>query len=491
MTSGHHPDAGAVRQGQASRAEMYLRWLVEAELRRAVGYPRHEPPGAGNAPRPVPVAAEGMNRVRAAAEVLSAIGAIDDATAHAVLTGFTSALAVRSRVPLRLLSGVPLARWNQRRLPAPGRPSGAVHVLPVAGCLPGGRDGELLHLLTLVLAPGRTATLTIAGRVAPDRRLPWRDLPMGPFGPYSLPDLGLAFTDDRGTRYGGEISGGGTCDGTWWSLEFFFSPLPPAGIRWLDIAAVDGPDTVRVHLADRAAGCTQAGPVMSAGAVGATSRIGALPQVSAGPGERLLDSVAENLLWSSLWHGDENPEASRLAAMAAALRGAGAVKPGSPALARYAALSQRLRIAARGESGAAADLPPAWNDVLAGRGRRDGREEVMPVAAVLPEIDGARFALTGLSCSGEAATLRALAWGWRPEDEPLNQTPLSWWARDSARRWHVARQVWSSEHQNGAVLDITLVPPLHPAATSVEIILTGSSERATATVPLLRQAASS
>jgi hypothetical protein len=112
-----------------------------------------------------------------------------------------------------------------------------------------------------------------------------------------------------------------------------------------------------------------------------------------------------------------------------------------------AALSQWLRIAGCGGSRAAADLPPAWNDVLVGRGTRDGREEVLPVAAVLPEIDGARFALTGLSCSDEAATLRALAWGWRPEDEPLNQTPISWWARDSAGRWHVARQVWSSQHQ--------------------------------------------
>lgn len=84
-----------------------------------------------------------------------------------------------------------------------------MHVLPVAGCVPGGRDGELLDLLTLLLAPGRNAALTIAGRVAPDRRLPRGDLPMGPFGPCSLPDLGLAFTDDRDARYGGEISGGG------------------------------------------------------------------------------------------------------------------------------------------------------------------------------------------------------------------------------------------------------------------------------------------
>ena len=41
MTAGHDPDADALRQAQASSAEMYLRLLVEAELRRAVEYPRH------------------------------------------------------------------------------------------------------------------------------------------------------------------------------------------------------------------------------------------------------------------------------------------------------------------------------------------------------------------------------------------------------------------------------------------------------------------
>ena len=109
MTAGHDPDADAFRQAQASSAEMYLRLLVEAELRRAVEYPRLEPSGPGSAPRPVPEAAEGMDRVRAAAEALTAIGAIEDATAHSVLTGFTSALAVRSRVPP--LNQIPISWW--------------------------------------------------------------------------------------------------------------------------------------------------------------------------------------------------------------------------------------------------------------------------------------------------------------------------------------------------------------------------------------------
>jgi hypothetical protein len=489
MAAGHDRDAGDAQRARGPVAETYLRVLAEAELGRIVACPRHQSPGASSVPRAAPAAAEGMDRVRAAAEALNVIGAIQDAAAHRVLTEFTAALAVRAMVPLRVLQGVPGARWNQPRLPAPGLPGGVVQVVPVDRSLPGGRDGELLRLLTLTMAPGRAAALTIAGRVALDRRLPRRELPIGPFGPYSLPDLGLTFTDDRGTRYDGEISGGGTCDGTWWALEFFFSPRPHAGIGWLDITAVTGPATIRVDMAGAAASFVQAGgPLTQAGADDGPAGLRGLPPAGAGPpGERLLDSVAENLLWSWLWHDGAGPEPRRLAAMAAALAGTGAVQPGSPALNRYAALSRRLGIPARDRlqgTGAAAELPQAWSSVLASRGTQDGREDVIPVAAVLPEIDGARYALTGLYSSAGSATLRALAWGWQPEEEPLNKAPFSWWARDNAGRWHVARQVWSDARRDGAVLDITLIPPLHPAATSLKIIVTGPSGRATAMVPL-------
>jgi hypothetical protein len=38
-------------------------------------------------------------------------------------------------------------------------------------------------------------------------------------------------------------------------------------------------------------------------------------------------------------------------------------------------------------------------------------------------------------------------------------------------------------------MDITFVPPLHPAATSLEIMLTGQSAQVTVTVPVDWQAA--
>jgi hypothetical protein len=62
---------------------------------------------------------------------------------------------------------------------------------------------------------------------------------------------------------------------------------------------------------------------------------------------------------------------------------------------------------------------------------------------VLPETDGARFAITGLYSTQHAVILRALAWGWHATRTPFPQTaePYSWTALDDGGRWHVARQV--------------------------------------------------
>jgi hypothetical protein len=52
-----------------------------------------------------------------------------------------------------------------------------------------------------------------------------------------------------------------------------------------------------------------------------------------------------------------------------------------------------------------ADLPEAWNSVLADRGRHDGRDGLAPAAALLPEADGAVFAITGLYSTERAVIL--------------------------------------------------------------------------------------
>jgi hypothetical protein len=182
---------------------------------------------------------------------------------------------------------------------------------------------------------------------------------------------------------------------------------------------------------------------------------------------------------------------SELADMIPALQAAGAIQPGSPALGRLTALARRLGIDLPAGLPAAAphaDLPDAWNSVLADRGRRDGRDGLAPAAAMLPEADGALCAITGLYSTERAVILRALAWGWHAGRTPFPRTDerYSWWAIDNSGRWHIAQQTNAPIGGiNGhGFTDIALIPPLHPAATSLDIILTGPTAQASATTPL-------
>ena len=92
-------------------------------------------------------------------------------------------------------------------------------------------------------------------------------------------------------------------------------------------------------------------------------------------------------------------------------------------------------------------------------------------------------------------TLHVLARGWLPGSwgwlgsgmstgTSLPDPSLSWQARDSAGRWHIAE---SMSHDQG-MIQVYLTPPLHPAATSLDVIVTGVSRRVRARVPLNWQA---
>lgn len=509
------------------QAETYLRLMAETELRRALAAPPYEPPGPPRVPGPLiaayrvanpvisrlsrtmtpliwstarvspalrhvlpghrrygpPGAMQNLNQVRTIAGALTVVGAIDDATADSVLSGLESALAVRSRLASRWADGLGRPRWSSSQPPAPGLPGGPVRVAPVGRSLPLGADGSEgdLHLLTLVLAPDR-AILTVAGQVRePDPRFGIAGRDVDPGDPFEFGDGSV--TDDRGAAYQAEASGG-TSDDTWWCRDVDITPVPPAGTRWLDITAPGGTATLRVDLttvspADQPVAARPAWP----------GRIG-----DASPAERLLDSMAENLLWQSLMtRGRRGHAPPGLTGIVAALEAVGALKPGSAALDRLAALSGRLGAALPAGLAAAARaaaLPVAWDSVLAERDRQDGRGGVAPAAAVLPETDGARFATAGLCSTSESAILHVLAWGWRPQPDRFNlgQETFSWWARDDTGRWHVGRETSASVGSGQADLDITFVPPLHPATAALEIFLTGPSAQATATVPIEWQA---
>ena len=106
-----------------------------------------------------------------------------------------------------------------------------------------------------------------------------------------------------------------------------------------------------------------------------------------------------------------------------------------------------------------------------------------PAAAVLPEIDGARFVLAGLVSGEIHATLPVFAWGWESRSRAFRPgQPFAWWARDNAGRWHIGRCTPFSTVAGSFSLEFS--PPVQPGATSLDIILTGRSSQVTATVPL-------
>jgi hypothetical protein len=445
-------------------AERYLRRLAEADLRRGTG----------------------TSRLEAAADVLIHLGVVDRAAAQEVLNGLATAWAIRSTEEQvrRTLGGTPYPRWRERHRSTTGRPTGPVRVAPIGTTLPGGRDGETLHLLAATVAPGRGVTVTVAGRIQPELRPGRADVPIGPHGPYTRDGLGLTFAADGQPFEQRWIDDSGTCDGVWWCLEVLL-PEPEDELRELEIAAVDGGEVVRVDVAAEASGAAGAGWAAEAGGVEVVAG-----EADGGSGaeraERAVDALGASLLWLALWPVPDDRRRAEIAAMADAVAEAGGLGADSPTRRRYAALTASLDAGspAAGPAAEASHLPPVWVDVLAGRGRCDGPERACATAAVLPELDGAIFAVTGLVSTAESATLRVLAWGWSPDDAPELAAPFSWWARDNAGRWHVGRHHWHSANWQTVVMDVTLLPALHPAATALEVIVTGRGGTERATVPL-------
>ena len=173
--------------------------------------------------------------------------------------------------------------------------------------------------------------------------------------------------------------------------------------------------------------------------------------------------------------------------MVAALRAVAGLTPGSAALSRLAMLAGQLGIefpAALRSLVRTVALPEAWVSVLDHRGAADGPDQGAAVAAVLPEVDGTRFALAGLDSVAVSATLHAVGWGWEPRPLPgFGEQRHSWWARDDRGRWHVAR---TRGGNRGGVVDLLVEfgPALHPDTRSLELIVRGPASQAAVTLPL-------
>jgi hypothetical protein len=412
---------------------------------------------------------EGVHRLRRVADALVQAGAIDRGAADSVLDGLETALVARSRIDGHRLLLVRSLPGLHR--PAPARaPAGPYLAGPIGAAVPAGPDSGLtdVRLLTLVIGPHR-ALIYATGRVPEQSRRSQHQDPWPLFGA----DQPSA-ADDRGNSYQIDEDTGMSGDGRWDGI-LRLSPVPPPGTRWLELTMSPGSPAIRVDLAG----------------TGESERVPGRPPAG-GPAERLIDAEALDLLQRSVTGEDSLPrhDLSSVADIVTALDAVGALDSARGAVGRLVTLAGRLGIELPPALRAAAPpgpLPAAWASVLANRHRRDGPRGAVPAAAVLPELDGTRFVLAGLRSHPAWADLYVMAWGPQHEPRRLEDTtaPWSWSARDDQGRWHIATvsgtSTFSDDHQH---LQLHLVPPLHPQATSLEVTVAGPPGQATATVPL-------
>jgi hypothetical protein len=458
-----------------ARAETHVRLLAEDQLRRALTSPRYrwldeDFEAAGQPPEEV-----GLHRVSAVLSALRQVGMLSQATAGRLAAEFASALAARGLHNPRVLASPARSGLGERAAagadaaaePGSSAPGGRYQAVPVGLVLPAEWDGHRgeIHVHALVLAPDRAAITTsfVSTWRAGPRTASAAATPQPSFPPFG----GSGLTDDQGRRYRLTLE---VVEGGWHESGVLdLSAVPPPGTRWLDMPVSPG-RSIRIDLA--------AAPVVPV-------RREHRPPPPAG--ELLLAAVADTMLGGGQLAGmSATLLASSLAEVAEALTAVGLLPQPSPAASQLAALCARRAIEVRGpwaSRGRATSLPEPWVSVLSGSRRGDGPQGVSSAAAVLPEIDGARFVLAGLSSWERHATLLVFAWGWsRQPREFRPRQPFSWWARDDADRWHVAR-IGVQDAATGT-FQLELTPPLHPAARSLDIILTGRDGRVTATLPL-------
>lgn len=441
----------------ADRAETYLRLLAEAALR--------------------PAADGDIKRVRRAAEVLADAGVLSERTAAEVLADVQLALHVRGKqqagglgARLHLLRGF----YPRNAFGQPGGQQEPWRVLPLGPPPPGSRLMALIRTAGRALAP---AVLQFSA--APITSL---DTEVGPL-------TTLTATDDLGTGY--RI---GFPDGIWagstWTGTISLHPAPPAAARKLEIISPNGP-VLRADLPAAPAG--HATPVMTLGPAWES------------PGERVLTRRAEGML-AALAQANPGAPGPRHSVgtddLVAILEAASVLSPLSAGPARLAALGQLLGLPTEGP---ASEVPARWTAIVAHYGRRRRPVPVTGTAAigvVLPELDGARFAVAGLHSGGPGTFLHVVAEGLRPlprrpppglpwergqawkAAQPID-AGFSWWVRDDAGGWHLgAIEEVNPVGGREGLLRMALLPPLgHPTA-ALALEVTGPAQQVTANLPV-------
>jgi len=411
--------------------------------------------------------------------ILVAAGALDREFVDRLSADLHVAIRVRSRVMLD---------WDRKRgmlhptlLAAPSHPplpSGpadrVLNVTPIGRTLrvASDRAPSALHFLSLVRT-GTEAVLTAAMRMRwpPDGSS--ADLEISGAGPHHLPYDQLLAVDDQGTRYSFRFEGDARQTGTWQGIARL-SPVPAPGARRLGLTG-DGTRLIELPLRTPAGYGRHIVPPVA--------------EPSGTPlGERLLVLEAERILASGDVAGPaEGPDPAEIIAV---LTEAGVIAAGSPVPGQLAGLCQRLGAALPGSTvPPATEFPAQWSSVLARRGAPDpanGPEVFVPLASILPDVDGTQFTLTGLSAAAGESHLHVISSGMPQLTDRFahNWTPgFSWWLRDGTGNWHVgmAAAPWSFGDGLQAFW-LRWTPPLVMLPGPAEIVVTGPATRARATI---------
>ena len=277
--------------------------------------------------------------------------------------------------------------------------------------------------------------------------------------------------------------------GSWlgeWILCLY--PDPPRDLSWLDLATTPGEPAVRIDLAT---------PPPAAATIS---------QITGSPAEQLLNDLAIRLLATgaifpqdililltemALARPGPLPDTvGGLGDIIAALQASGALAPASLVPGQLAALCARLNLTGRGITvPPGRDLPERWLSMLT-HGQRTTAQTApaagcAAAAAALPDLDGIRLSVLGLASSDDGTILHAYAGGMMRSayyGPPEHNLAPAIWIRDSRGRWHATRV--TSYHEGDVTMRLQIVPPLSHRTAQLEVILTGHSAEARATLPL-------
>ena len=212
------------------------------------------------------------------------------------------------------------------------------------------------------------------------------------------------------------------------------------------------------------------------------------------PGEQLLEHVAQEILASWADRPDDTRRrAYGLGDVVAALEAAGALSPLSPVPGYLAMICERLGIDGHAVTAApTADLPGPWLSVLAWYGRRHRpatRDGTASTGLVLPDVDGAQVAVTGLHTHDNQTFLhvvvgREQAVRLTVDAGPLTERGFCCWLRDDGGQWHVAVPgSWGSDGFREVTGSLQVLPPLGRDTSRVTLLASTLTSQVRAEVP--------